>query len=75
VEAPADAAAAAWALATLAVKADAGTVKALADKAKVGWGTWRAAGRQLRPAAEHVTWRRDVALLGDRKKHLCIHKG
>lgn len=35
MEAPADAAAAAWALATLAVKADAGTVKALADKAKV----------------------------------------
>jgi hypothetical protein len=35
LEAPADAAAAAWALATLAAKPDAGTVKALADKAKV----------------------------------------
>lgn len=35
VEAPSDAAAAAWALATLGVKADAATLRALADKAKV----------------------------------------
>ncbi|PNH12609.1 hypothetical protein TSOC_000418 [Tetrabaena socialis] len=58
VEAPADAAAAAWALATLAVKADAGTVKALADKAK-------AAAADLSAAqAAQGGW--GLALLGDK---------
>ncbi|KAG2483611.1 hypothetical protein HYH03_017553 [Edaphochlamys debaryana] len=58
LEAPADAAGAAWALATLAVKADAGAVKALADKAK--------AGAADLSAAQAVQGGWGLAMLGDK---------